>query len=121
MNYLLCTALATAIIVAFGIYYTQKDTIDRLRNLYKAESRQGHQHYLDLLSARAEIRNLEEIRNMWATKAHELSDELRQRHMEHEGEVEILKGAIWKAEEFKRRTREVKSNYMRRVREAKKQ
>lgn len=120
MIYIFYTALTLGTVIALGTIYSQALTIERLKQLYKTESRDSNKYHLELLKARAEIRSLEEVRTLWANKAHELNDEIRQRHMEHEGEIEILKGAIWKAEEFQRRVREQKRNYMRKIREARK-
>lgn len=119
MIYLFYTALTLGTVIALGTIYNQGKTIERLKSMFKEQSRVGNAYHLELLDTKAKLRECEDTKQTWAKRAHELAEDLNYLTRSHLTEIEVMQSRIYNAELYMNRVREQKRRHMAKKREEK--
>jgi hypothetical protein len=119
MIYLFYTSLTLGTAIALGTIYNQGKTIERLKLMFKEQSRVGNAYQLELLDTKAKLRECEYTKQTWAKRAHELAEDLNYLTRSHLTEIEVMQSRIYNAELYMNRVREQKRRHMAKKREEK--
>ena len=119
MSYLFYTSLTLGTAIALGTIYNQGKTIERLKSMFKEQSRVGNAYHLELLDTKAKLRECEDTKMTWAKRAHELAEDLNYLTRSHLTEIEVMQSRIYNAELYMNRVREQKRRHMAKKREEK--